>query len=169
LKGLSSCLFAPSRTSSDRAPRRVTPSTALRKWVGRTGAHSNAFGHLQSGADPDDRVGERGRLERATGDLGGRHAMTDPVSVDQGAVALRWRERGFSCGLWADEPGQEWIDYVHQVDEIVMVVEGDVEFVIDGQVHHPLAGDELLIPARARHTVRNLGSRTSRWLFGYRR
>jgi quercetin dioxygenase-like cupin family protein len=50
-----------------------------------------------------------------------------------------------------------------------MVVEGDVEFEIDGKVHRPAAGEELFIPARARHTVRNLGHGESRWLYGYRR
>jgi quercetin dioxygenase-like cupin family protein len=88
---------------------------------------------------------------------------------EQSAVARRWRERGFSCGLWIDPPGQVWADYVHGVDEIVMVVEGDVEFEIDGKVHRPRPGEELLIPAGATHTVRNLGPGESRWLYGYRR
>ena len=48
--------------------------------------------------------------------------------VDQAAVERSWRERGFSCGLWVDPPGQVWADYVHDTDELVMVVEGDVEF-----------------------------------------
>lgn len=89
--------------------------------------------------------------------------------VDQAAVERSWRERGFSCGLWVDPPGQVWADYVHDTDELVMVVDGDVEFEIDGRVHRPAAGEELFIPARARHTVRNLGRGQSRWLYGYRR
>ncbi|HKA87667.1 MAG TPA: cupin domain-containing protein [Haliangiales bacterium] len=91
------------------------------------------------------------------------------VRVDQAAIERSWRERGFSCGLWVDPPGQVWADYVHETDELVMVVNGDVEFEIDGQVHRPAAGEEVLIPARARHTVRNLGRSESRWLYGYRR
>lgn len=91
------------------------------------------------------------------------------VQVDREAVARSWRERGFSCGLWVDPPGQVWADYVHDVDELVMVVEGDVEFEIDGKTHRPPPGEELCIPARARHTVRNLGRGESRWLYGYRR
>ena len=85
-----------------------------------------------------------------------------PAKVEHG-----WRLRGFSSGLWVDPPGRVWADYVHDTDELVMVIEGQVEFEIDGQVHHPTPGQELLIPARARHTVRNLGRGTSRWLFGY--
>jgi quercetin dioxygenase-like cupin family protein len=60
-------------------------------------------------------------------------------------------ERGFSCGLWVDPPGQLRSDYVHETDELVMVVEGDVEFEIDGKAHRPSPGEELLIPARARN------------------
>ena len=48
-----------------------------------------------------------------------------------------------------------------------MVAEGQVEFVIAGVTYRPRAGEELLIPAGARHTVRNLGTTESRWLYGY--
>jgi len=91
----------------------------------------------------------------------------DPGAVDQAAVAARWCARGFSCGLWTDPPGQVWANYVHDVDELVMVVEGEVEFEIEGRCHRPSPGEELLIPARARHTVRNVGRTESRWLYGY--
>jgi uncharacterized cupin superfamily protein len=89
--------------------------------------------------------------------------------VDRAAVERSWDERGFSCGLWIDPPGQVWADYVHATDELVMVVDGEVEFEIDGQLHHPAPGDELFIRARASHTVRNIGRGESRWLYGYRR
>lgn len=69
--------------------------------------------------------------------------------VDQNAVAADWRRRGFSCGLWVDPRGQVWADFVHDTDEIVMVLEGDVEFEIAGMIHRPRAAEELLIPAGA--------------------
>jgi mannose-6-phosphate isomerase-like protein (cupin superfamily) len=93
--------------------------------------------------------------------------VTAEGRVDRDAVAARWRERGFSCGLWVDPPGQVWADYAHDVDEFVMVLEGEGEG--DGKRHYPEPGTELLIPARARHTVRNLGRSESRWLYGYKR
>ena len=89
------------------------------------------------------------------------------LSIDLGSVERSWRERGFSCGLWVDPPGQAWEDYVHSVAELVLVVEGEVEFEVDGVLHRPRVGEELLIPARARHTVRTVGQRGSRWLYGY--
>jgi len=89
------------------------------------------------------------------------------MTVDRAAIEANWNERGFSCGLWVDPPGQVWSDYVHDTDELVMVVEGDVEFEIDGRVHRPAPGEELFIPAGARHSVRNLGRGESRWLYGH--
>jgi mannose-6-phosphate isomerase-like protein (cupin superfamily) len=89
--------------------------------------------------------------------------------VNQRAVAADWKDRGFSSDLWIDPPGRVWTDFVHEVDELVMVVQGRVEFEIDGVRHLPELGEELLIPARALHTVRNVGSAESRWLYGYKR
>jgi quercetin dioxygenase-like cupin family protein len=79
-----------------------------------------------------------------------------------------WRSRGFSCDVWTDPPGQTWEDYTHAVDELVMVLQGEVEFEINGKVFRPASGEELLIPAGNLHSVRNTGKTTSRWLYGYK-
>jgi cupin 2 domain-containing protein len=46
-------------------------------------------------------------------------------------------------------------------------VEGRLEMEIDGRVVVPAVGEEVLIPARARHSVPNTGGTTARWLYGY--
>ena len=84
------------------------------------------------------------------------------------SIRSDWHSRGFSCDVWTDPPGQMWEDYRHRVDEVVMVIEGDVEFDIGGHVLRPKPGEELLIPAGVLHSVRNRGSSVSRWLYGYR-
>ena len=89
-------------------------------------------------------------------------------TVDITVVRSDWQARGFSCDVWTDPPGQVWEDYRHAVDELVMVLEGEVEFDIAGRVIQPAPGEEVLIPAGEVHTVRNLGSSTSRWLYGYK-
>ncbi len=92
-----------------------------------------------------------------------------PSELSQSVVAEGWRARGFSCSLWVDPPGQVWANFVHETDELVMVVEGQVEFEIAGTSERPEPGRELFIPAGATHSVRNVGSGESRWLYGYRR
>ena len=91
-----------------------------------------------------------------------------PVT-DIARIESDWLTRGFSCEVWTDPPGQVWADFVHEVDELVMTIEGKVEFEFGGNTFRPLPGEELMIPAGASHTVRNVGNSTSRWLFGYRR
>ena len=50
-----------------------------------------------------------------------------------------------------------------------MPIEGQIELEFGGATVRPAAGEEILIPARAAHTVRNVGGTTARWLYGYRR
>ena len=67
-----------------------------------------------------------------------------------------------------DPPSQRWEDLTHCSDEVVIVLQGEMEFEVEGKVHDPQAGEELLIPAGAVHSARNVGSTTARWLYGYR-
>ena len=83
-------------------------------------------------------------------------------------ITASWASRGFSCELWTDPPGQQWEDFTHATDELVTVLDGEMEFEISGQVNHPEPGEELLIPAGAFHSARNIGKTTARWLFGYK-
>lgn len=84
-------------------------------------------------------------------------------------VRQEWAEGGFSCDIWVDSPGQEWKDFVHPVDELVMLIEGEIELTFQGRTLRPAAGEEILIPAGAAHTVRNVGGVTNRWYYGYKR
>ena len=94
--------------------------------------------------------------------------MAKPRS-DRLRIQADWAARGFSCDLWVDPPGQRWEDFVHDTDELVIVLEGTMEFAVAGKVQRPRPGEELLIPARAVHSARNVGATTARWLYGYRR
>ena len=81
---------------------------------------------------------------------------------------MDWEARGFSCDVWTDPPGQCWEDFTHATDEVVIVLDGEMEFEIEGEVHHPQSGQELLIPVGAVHSARNIGG-TAHWLYGYRK
>ena len=82
--------------------------------------------------------------------------VTDTTSVGQ-------------AGMWTDPPGQVWANFVHEVDELVTLIEGEIELSFQGQTLRPHIGEEVFIPAEVRHTVRNIGTTTNRWCFGYKR
>jgi quercetin dioxygenase-like cupin family protein len=88
---------------------------------------------------------------------------------DREQIAADWEYRGFSCDLWTDPPGQRWEDFRHATDELVTVLGGQVEFEVAGKVHQPEVGEELLYPAGAVHSARDVGKTAARWLYGYRR
>jgi len=92
----------------------------------------------------------------------------DMPSINREQVTADWASRGFSCDLWTDSPGQRWENFRHATDELVTVLEGEMEFEIAGRVEHPKAGEELLIPAGAVHSARNIGKTTACWLYGYK-
>jgi quercetin dioxygenase-like cupin family protein len=90
------------------------------------------------------------------------------MTTDRQEISRDWSARGFSCDLWVDPPGQRWEDFIHRTDELVVVLEGELEFEINGEISHPPVGEEVYIPAGAVHSVRNIGGKTARWLYGYR-
>lgn len=88
--------------------------------------------------------------------------------IDIEDVRRNWNQRGFRCDVWIDAPGQVWRDFLHPTDELVMPIEGAIELEFGGHVYRPAIGEEVLIPARTRHTVRNVGPGIARWLYGYK-
>lgn len=88
------------------------------------------------------------------------------ISIEQ--VRQQWGARGFSCDIWSDPAGQVWANFVHNTDELVMLLEGEIELEYSGRCIRPEIGEEIFIPAGVSHTVRNIGSGQNRWLYGYR-
>ena len=94
-----------------------------------------------------------------------RNKFTTPV--DQSEVARDWRKLGYSCALFVDPPGQQWNDFVHSCDELVMVVDGRVRMIIGDHSSDLEPGDQIFIPRGANHSVHNIHDGQSRWLYGY--
>ena len=80
-----------------------------------------------------------------------------------------WNSRGYSFGIFKDYPGQVWADFVHKTDELVVLAEGEIEIEIEGKSQVPPIGKEIFIPAKAKHTVRNVGKTNNAWYFGYKK
>ena len=89
------------------------------------------------------------------------------VPLDRDQVAQEWGQRGYSCDLFTDPPGREWNDFVHTTNELVTVMEGKLKLTIGGEEIIAGPGDEVFIPKGVRHSVKNISSSTTRWLYGY--
>lgn len=87
---------------------------------------------------------------------------------DRASIQPAWAAQGFSCEVWIDAPCQVWHDLLHDVDQLVLLIEGESTVELSGKTIRMSAGDQLLIPAHSRHTLRNTGSGVARWLRGFR-
>lgn len=90
-----------------------------------------------------------------------------PVPLDRDQVAQDWSRRGYSCDVFIDPPGREWNDFVHATNELVTVMDGRLKLTIGGEEIIVGPGDEVFIPKDVCHSVKNLSSSTTRWLYGY--
>ncbi len=88
--------------------------------------------------------------------------------IDHSAVRDDWYDRGFLCDIWIAPPGKIWTDFVHDTNEFLMLIDGEIELEMDDNILHPKIGDEVLIPAGMSHTVRNIGLVTNHWFYGYK-
>ena len=83
-------------------------------------------------------------------------------------IKQNWNLRGYSFGVFRDPPGQVWADFVHKVDELVVLAEGELEVEIEGKMLRPQIGEEVFILANAVYAVRYVGQTNNIWFFGYR-
>ena len=56
------------------------------------------------------------------------------------------------------DPGYVAPRHTHPGEEIIYVIEGSLEYEIDGKISKVKAGDVLFVPAGAIHTAKNVGS-----------
>lgn len=87
--------------------------------------------------------------------------------VEKASVEKDWKKKGYSCSWFIDPPGQQWNNFVHSTNEMVTVVDGRLKMTIEGQSWIIEPGDEVFIPKGAVHSVKNIHSDETRWLYGY--
>lgn len=91
-----------------------------------------------------------------------------PTRVDRAAVQADWADRGYSCELWVDPPDRIWHGVRHEVDLLLVLLDGSIQIELPDRTVRLEAGDEVAIPAHTRFTIRHTGERRARWLHGYR-
>lgn len=91
------------------------------------------------------------------------------TSPDVEAVKEKWTSRGFSCEVESAPPGFVCRDFVHDTDELVMPLEGEIEIDLPNETTHLCRGEEFVVPGEVVHTLRAVGGGRSTWLYGYER
>jgi mannose-6-phosphate isomerase-like protein (cupin superfamily) len=92
-----------------------------------------------------------------------------PTRVDRDVVSTDWACRGYSCELWVDPPDRVWHDFQHEVDLLLLLLQGAIQIELPDRTVRLEVGDEIAIPAHTRFTIRHAGEHPARWLHGYRR
>jgi len=73
-----------------------------------------------------------------------------------------------TSGITAFAPGTGLAEHTHNVEESVMVIEGEAAAYVDGVRYELAAGDVTWVPAGVRHYFENRGQGTMRiyWVYG---
>ena len=82
--------------------------------------------------------------------------MADLVSYQEGAVVSRQitRAEAGNVTLFAFDQDQELSEHTAPFEVLVLVLEGEVEIKISGQLYPLNAGDAIIMPANEPHAVR---------------
>lgn len=98
------------------------------------------------------------------------HHWLTPVPGERIASHVDGRQTGqkFSCAEAVIDPGFGPPLHVHTtMDELIYVLEGEVDFVVEERRFRSGPGDCVFIPQSTAHTFRNLGSQPARLLGVY--
>ncbi len=89
------------------------------------------------------------------------------ITVEFEEIRKNLKRRGFVCGIWQDPPQQEWNDFIHSEDEIIVLISGEIEISIGTNKIYPKINEEVLIPAKSTHSIKNISHQSNKWLYGY--
>jgi quercetin dioxygenase-like cupin family protein len=84
------------------------------------------------------------------------------------ALLQRLEAEGFEAFVWRDEPGADYRAHVHDHDESLWVIAGEITFGAGGQEYRLGPGDRLMLPGGTLHTAR-AGRDGARYVIGQRR
>ena len=85
--------------------------------------------------------------------------------MDLEKIKEKWQKKGLICELYELAPQDSWSDPGHKTEEYFLLLEGEIEIFCQGQTIHPAIEEEIMIPAKKPHIVKNNGSKTSQVLW----
>ena len=97
------------------------------------------------------------------------HLNQKGTAIDIDELEKDWAERGFSLGVGTIKAGDAVDEAFHDdKDELVLMENGEYEFVIGNETFRQNGNTEVLIPAGSVHSIKNLGQSDSKIYFGYK-
>jgi mannose-6-phosphate isomerase-like protein (cupin superfamily) len=89
------------------------------------------------------------------------------MSIDK--LEKNWTDREFSFGIGTIKSGDSVNQAVHDdKDELVFMEAGKYKFTIDNETFMQEGNIEVLIPAGANHSIKNIGPKDSKIYYGYK-
>jgi len=80
-----------------------------------------------------------------------------------------WEDRGYSFGVGSINLDKGVDEAVHDdKDELVVTVNGKLEFTIDNRKFIANCDSEVFIPAKSVHSIKNVGKEVSTIYYGYK-
>jgi len=80
-----------------------------------------------------------------------------------------WKNRGYSFGVGSIKLDKGVNKAAHNdQDELVVAVNGELEFSIDDKKFIAECDSEVFIPAKSIHSIKNVGAEISKIYFGYK-
>ncbi len=86
------------------------------------------------------------------------------ANIDSSELRKLLNQKGLSAMPWEDAAGTIYSEHWHNEDEIIVVLDGSMKFIIQGAEYLVEAGDELVLPAGTRHEAVNTGRSRVRYL-----
>lgn len=82
--------------------------------------------------------------------------ITGMVNYSEGSIVSRTliESKAGTVTLFAFEAGQSLSEHTAPFDALVLVLDGEGEFTVGGQIHNVAAGQALLMPANIPHAVK---------------
>jgi len=88
--------------------------------------------------------------------------------MTQTAFEQNWHKRGFSFHVGNIKLEEEVLDAMHEdQDELFVNVNGHLEVTMAGKTFQLECMQELFIPAKSKHTIKNIGTSDCQIYYGY--
>lgn len=93
-------------------------------------------------------------------------AVVAAPGTDRSSIEGVLREEGCSIISWSDTPGAHYEPHSHDHDEVIGVIEGRIDFGIEGKRYTLEPGKILFLPAGTVHTADVPADRPVKYLIG---